>query len=118
MVVKTKYYEENVDNNKHDPKLMWQTLKNMISGKNSQTYNEIEFTTGICNDNKSIADQFNQYFIHSIKEIVSTIPVNNSYEVDVAINNRMDAFKLLEFRTLKDIIFTLPNKSSPDDIAV
>lgn len=115
---KKTYYETAVDKNKHDSKIMWKTLKQIVSGKSGETYNELEFEDGVCTDLVTTTKKFNEYYINSIQNIVDSIHVNkNVIDTKVTLNNyKFNDFAIVDESVLKDVLFSLPNKSSPDEI--
>lgn len=64
-----------------------------------------------------LSDKFNEFYISSIDDIVSSIPDNDyKFEFTELGGVKMQNFKLLTKSELKVIIWDLANKSSPDEI--
>lgn len=113
------YYEKVIDNNKHDSKKMWKTLKYLIGSKKcSIITNEIEFNGEIMNDSYNIANKLNEYFVGSVEKIIKNI---NCTDLDVNIvNNEInlwDVFDETNYDEMSKIIKNLDkNKGINDDI--
>ncbi|KAJ8932668.1 hypothetical protein NQ314_014532 [Rhamnusium bicolor] len=88
------YYNE-IDKNKGDPYLMWKTFKKLINPKtfNNNFHMGIQFdddgVTILCKNELDIAENFNKYFIQSIKEIVDSI---DDHEYKASNKNYTDSF--------------------------
>lgn len=80
--VKTDFREAGKNQNK-----MWKQINSMISNKSMITSDEISFEGKPHRDNKNIADEFNKYFINSIKSINAKIPQSNGCYNTVNVNN-------------------------------
>lgn len=67
------YYEQNIDKRKSNPTEMWKTIKELLGNKkkiiNAGT-KEITFKGKQYKDEKIIADEFNEFFLQSIEEII------------------------------------------------
>lgn len=71
---KKSLYEQLIDKNKTDSRKMWKNLKALIGNKNKRIHrNEISFNNKCCDNEITIADKFNQYFISSVENIVEEI---------------------------------------------
>ncbi|KAJ8983458.1 hypothetical protein NQ317_013333 [Molorchus minor] len=91
---KQQYYEQKIDNSRHNPKVMWKTLKELY-----------------------IAEHFNTYFIDSIADIIQNIPKYNMYVVPkTEVQNKFDNFQQIDMRYLRKLISSLPNKTGSDGI--
>lgn len=113
---KCKYYEEKIDSCVGNPREMWKSLKHITGQKEKPTIDVINFDGALIEDMNVIVEKFNRFFVESVENIVDTIP-NNSMEF--TINNstsRFCDFTLTDRSMLREVIFSLPNKSSPDDI--
>ncbi|KAK9876686.1 hypothetical protein WA026_014065 [Henosepilachna vigintioctopunctata] len=117
---KCNYYEQCIDENKNDAKLMWRTLKKLTSSKQTEIFTEIIFENITYTEEKVICTQFNKYYIDSINKILSTI--NSSISQDDIIcetkncNVKFEVFELITEVKLLETIMALANKSSPDEI--
>lgn len=116
---KCEFYETNIDGVKSDAKLMWKTLKSMLSGKTDEgDCSEIKHNDVFYTDPGIIPEIFNHYYIDSIKEIVNSIP--HSAITDEILPVRMvgewRSFSLLNEQKLKTIVSSLPSKGSPNEI--
>lgn len=117
---KQDYYLKTIDRCRSEPQLMWKTLKRLLTGKNGESYNEINFNGVKIKDRQSIANHFNNYFVNSIHEIVNSItfgdrPFNMP---TIILDAYMTNFTLIDKQQLKKIIFSMPNKSSPDELDI
>lgn len=98
--------------------MMWNSLKNIVSGKDREVVNEILFGNELLDDMNAIVERFNEFYINSVSEIVSGIP-RNDRQYQLRHNpSKFSNFKLLEKNELKNIVLSLASKSSPDDIAM
>ncbi|XP_044584936.1 uncharacterized protein LOC123265304 [Cotesia glomerata] len=94
---KTKYYEQQIDQNKTNSKLMWKSLKDLIGGKNKlTTFDIVNFNGNIVSDHTKIANKLNQYFIDSVELIIKDINFN---ELNINFNDNF-AVKWDEFETV------------------
>lgn len=116
---KLMYYEREIDECKGDSKTMWKTLKTLISNKGVESVDKVQFGQDkIVTDKTEIANEFNKYFIDSINKVVSAIPSTNSvFEVQQR-NEYLKSFKLLDRKEVYDIVSSMVNKSSPDEVDI
>ncbi|KAK9871505.1 hypothetical protein WA026_012876 [Henosepilachna vigintioctopunctata] len=115
------FYENNIDLVKGDAKSMWKTLKKLITAKSDErTCREIIYNGQMYTDPTKIPDIFNGYFIDSIQQLVNSINTPQSTITETAqprqIKIKWRTFKLLDINKLKEMIMTLPNKSSPNEV--
>ena len=90
--------------------------KTIISCKNREIVSEVMFGTEILNDMNDIVERFNKFCINSVSEIVNRIPKDDKYYQIEHNYNRFTNFHFLDKCELNTIMFSLANKSSPDDI--
>lgn len=116
---KHEYYETKIDNCKNDSKEMWKTLKTFISNSNQENYDKIIFNENkIISDKTEIVQEFNKFYINSIKDVIKAIPQSKK---EFQIEQRMeylDNFLLLNRQNLDRIVCSLAVKSSPDEIGI
>lgn len=64
-----------IDKSKHDPAMMWKTLKEVIRGENTgiERINDIDFEILQNIGDYNLADKFNLYYIQSIDDIIKSI---------------------------------------------
>lgn len=120
---KTKYFEEKIDKNTHNPKEMWRVIKNLIGSSNvSETvWDSIKFDLKFSNNVLSTADAFNYYFIDSLNDIINSIPqstVDWTYLNLPQIEHRFHKFRSLTLSELKKIVGGLKNKSGVNCVNV
>ncbi|KAJ8938970.1 hypothetical protein NQ318_005211 [Aromia moschata] len=104
-VKKQQYYYKKIDTYKHNSDKMWKTLKTLINTKISIQF-DIEGDIKEIKDCTNIAEQFNVYFIESIKDIINNIDtVHNWNDIDINVNiqNKFDEFKLINLCDLSPI---------------
>lgn len=78
---KKKYYEKQIDNYKNNSKQMWKNLKSIIGDKNTKLQQQdIIFDDVNYSDEAIIAENFNKYFILSVKQVINEIKVNDKVE--------------------------------------
>lgn len=117
---KIKYFEDKIDKCSNDPKLMWKTLKQHIKCGKGEKYKQIYFNGILTSTKQEIADNFNQFYVQSIENIIESIGVSYT-EFDKSVeecNQNFDDFKLISKDELQEVILALPNKSSPDDLDI
>jgi hypothetical protein len=114
---KKKYFGDNIDKNRGDPKHMWKYLKKIVklTTKNKKIKN-IEF-----NDNFiSLENNFNNFFVQSIESISESItpPDVDQLARLTEIPNREPSFKFntIDDATLLKIIKNLKLKTVPDNV--
>ena len=117
------FYFNEIDKHRDNAYLMWKTLKKLINPKNFNT----NFNAGIqfeingeiihCKNELLIAENFNNYFIGSIGEIVDSID-GQEYKArdDKYTDSYLDNFKLISLQELCKMINTLDNKGSTNSI--
>lgn len=119
---KQQYYFNKVDMYKHNPVKMWKSLKTLIDTKNntSNFKNGIQFDVEgevktIQNYN-NIAEQFNIYFIDSIKNIIDTIDAGININLNETAATRLTEFRLINLHDLGKIINNLDGKCSVNEV--
>ena len=111
---KKEYFNQQINVNKNNSKQLWKTIKNIIKGDSRQeTVNgdlifDGEDTTYKENDD---ANNFNRYFVNSIKSIIDNIETNenkNNYcTSDIWCENVLESFELIDSKKLRTIVFSL-----------
>ncbi|KAJ8936958.1 hypothetical protein NQ318_015619, partial [Aromia moschata] len=117
---KQQYYYNKIDTYKHNSVKMWKTLKTLMNTKNvSSNIRSIQFDIEgdikEIKDDTNIAEQFNVYFIESIKDIINNIDTDNNWnDIDnnVNIQSKFDEFKLINLCDLSKIINNLDGRCS------
>lgn len=114
---KSKYFQNQIDNNRNQPKMMWKTLKTLINGKSKETVEEPIFdkSTHInINNYDNVASAFNDYFVESVNEIVGNNVNAHLWNTNgmPTISSSFNNFKRITMYELKKIVFGLKNKSS------
>ena len=99
---------------------MWDALKLILdSNKNFQKIKEIHFNDDIVNSESKLPSRLNAYYISSIEEIITGINyinINANVNKELASVFSLSFFTTIEESILKNIIFSLENKNSPDEI--
>ena len=68
------HYNNQLSANKKNPKTLWDTLKTLTPGGNSNTtLNKIEANGKIINDKKEMAEEFNSFFTEAGKKIANSV---------------------------------------------
>ena len=68
------HYNNQLSANKKNPKKLWDTLKTLTPGGNSNTtLNKIEANGKIINDKKEMAEEFNSFFTEAGKKIANSV---------------------------------------------
>lgn len=123
---KKEYYENNIDCNKGDPKKLWKTLKEIIRGeaKAEKKVENIDFEILEEKAGSSVADKFNEYYVKSIRDIVTSIendPAGSPNRRRMLVsnnggnNNGMENFERVEIKDLEKVIMGLPKKKGTDE---
>ena len=81
-VRKEKYYNDILDANKDNPKELWKNLKCLLPERNKECPSHVCFGGYKIEEEDSIANRFNEYFIESIEDIVISI-TNYHTEEDI-----------------------------------
>lgn len=71
---RNQFIKENIELNKKDPKKMWCLLKDLLKQKRNEP-DSIIFNGISVENEKTISEKFNNYFVDSIKEINKNIEV-------------------------------------------
>lgn len=121
---KTIYYENKIDAHKNNSKQMWKTLKKLIKDDNKSFQNKLILFRDENNcsveikGEKELAENFNKYFVSSIKDISESIPnVNELAAVDDNfLPPTFTEFKLLDINDLSAIIKKIDNKMNNHEL--
>lgn len=113
---KREYYNNKIDECRHDSKEMWRTLKELIKGRNDIGRNEIIFDDNVLNDEYLICESFNSFFLDSLNNILHSIQKHhdNNYvlrNIQPA-QNTLNTFNAVDMASLKKSIHNMPNKGS------
>lgn len=117
---KKKFMQSKIDSNRNNPKEMWKTLKSFIpTNVPCPKFDSIKFQDGsIETDNLNMCQKLNEYYVKSIETIVDQIPLIPNYPIkEKILSVKLNHFGLIGTDELKNIIFSLPCKGSPDDIS-
>lgn len=117
---KQKYYSEKVDEVKNRPTEMWKTLKQLLQNKKGGDLNDgIVFDNKLVTDSQEIAENFNNYFLESIEDILDVQEQGEDYSTTVNLIETpecsMQSFKLLEMRDLRRIVKQMKVKKNSVD---
>lgn len=113
------YYEKKIDNCKHDVQSLWNTLKTLIPKNIVDTnFLDIDFEHETVSKVEDMPNALNSFYIKSIDKIIDGIDRSDSYfPVDFATKEGSFAnFTFIDYATLKKLVFSMPNKGSPDGI--
>lgn len=99
---KSRYYENQLMKANGNQKETWKILKGLVNGVKDETKSEINFDGIIANDNKVIANKFNNYYVESISDLIDTIPIQEE----------------LTFVIYKDIATTFEFECVPEDVVL
>ena len=118
---KKKYYEEKIDINRGNPKLMWKTLKQLIKGEdhsfNIKTISfDINNSKVVASELTELANHFNNYFISSIREIVSTVENIENSNIYIQCNSNLNGFQPITIQDVSKIIKELKNSSETNSV--
>ena len=94
---KRKYYENKIYRNKNDTKKLWKVLKNLMGIKKTNNMNKINETKFEGDDDISITNKFNNFYVNSVKEIVQSINNDTFYDQS---NNTEPPCSFLEFNQI------------------
>jgi len=113
---KREYLEKRLDKNRGELKQMWRLLKEMLKGiSHNREYKELQCGNKINNNVKEMADEFNRYFVSSIREIAagndkSNLPIGNEHLIWA-----FEQFDTIHVRDLKNIVRKLVNKAGTEE---
>ena len=119
---KRNFYQKKNDLQKHNPKKMWETLGQLVSDKKKkQKIDKVEINGEIITTIEDAAEVLNKYFVDSINGIIENIDNSNlsttrDNHSSFLPQNKLDTFRLIDFKELEDVVFALPDKGSTDDI--
>lgn len=113
---KTEYYTNHINDCMYDAKKMWKTIKRLMKNEQKEDIMEIVFKGETVKGEWNIAEEFNNYFIDSIEEVINTIPHEDFELNEFRTTKRLSDFKLLSMNELYDIVRKMKNKTSPDGI--
>lgn len=116
---KKEYYEQNIDKRKTNPIEMWKTIKELIGNKKSTNAGtkEINFKDKQYKDEKTIANEFNEFFIQSIEEIIGDEEDTERAEdrIEIKGGEELSQFEEITYRELDKIIRNLEDKKGTDE---
>ena len=110
------HYNNQLSANKKNPKKLWDTLKTLTSGGNSNTtLNKIEANGKIINDKKEMAEEFNSFFTEAGKRIANSVnPIAHQPDNFVSPECPQLSFSQISQAQLLEIINSMDAKSSTD----
>lgn len=113
-----RYVRNNVKIACTDQKKLWKCINNLTKPSCDTNTNCDIILEDISVINESTADKFNNYFIDSLEEIVSSIPVVNYNQTSVKIPALTSIFKLVPINVyeLENILSRFKNKANRDDL--
>lgn len=94
---------------------MWKCLNKTLLSKASYVPDVIDFHGKLQYDKKEICNEFNNYFVDSIIEINSKIPVVNDNELNLANCKSEFKFKMVEMQEIWETAKELTNKVNKQD---
>jgi exonuclease III len=114
----SKFIQSEIEKNKHDPKKLWKILKSMYK-EEQNCVERIENNGKIITDQEDIANNLNNFFVSSIKELVSEIqsPKNNNYLNNITTPVKKFSINEIDLKTLRETVKILKNKSYSDLIS-
>lgn len=115
---KCRHFQEKIDSCQGNSKEMWKSLKNITGQKTRGNIDVVDFNGKVVHNLNEIVEKFNEFLVQSVEDIIETIPINNRKFPVKNSNYALSDFKLLKKCELKEIIFSLANKSSPDDVGM
>lgn len=117
---KIEYYYNVIDRNKNDPKSMWRELKKIISNSGNTSINCIQFEVNgqltVVRDDKQIAENFNNYFIESLEQIILSIETIKWINTNCNLYVEITKFDLLNMGQLNELIKSLINRFDINEI--
>lgn len=116
-VKKERYYYNKIDMYRDNPREMWKTLQKLINSKNNGTPNCITFEANneirVCRDDHEIAENFNKYFLISVKDVVASITACNTRSfLNYNLYQAMSKFERVTMADLRDAVRSLDRKFS------
>lgn len=101
-----------------DQKGMWKVLKNILNDENDQI-NEIIDGDKIYKHDQTIANEFNKYFVDTIKNINNTIPTVNYQDIQI-LDQNVNEFKIekISISQLKNHIKEMKKRNSRDSFNI
>jgi hypothetical protein len=114
--VKKEYYQGLIDENRHNMKRLWKTLKEIIgSKKKSSLSHEFVVNDSLCRDKAIIFDTFNQYFVNVGPSLASNIPNVDSNPLDYLKGSYPNSLFITPVTTIeiKSAIAKLKTSASP-----
>lgn len=117
--IQTKKYEQTqfkLNKVKGDAKETWRVLKTLM-GNDDDEVTQIDTGTAIIDDNKTIADEFNHFFVNSIKDLNEAIPNINFTPTNREIQNQFN-FKPVSIGDIKTCILELKNNTDEFNLNV
>ena len=67
---KSKYNRRMLEENNNDPKGFWKMIKRILPGEKKSVASSIKVNGKIITENKTIAENFNDYFVGTVKRLV------------------------------------------------
>lgn len=114
---KRQYVQRKIEESKHNSKELWKVLKGLMRTR-SVPRKCIKFNGVEVDDNETIANEFNNYFIDSVDEISASISfadeppeLKENYT-----ESQLSCFTRISLEKLRTIVWSLDTKSGSDDI--
>ena len=70
-----------LDNNKNNPRQMWKVLNELLKDNSKNLQKQIRYGDKIIKDAKDMANEFNRYFINSVKLMMNNQRINYVGEI-------------------------------------
>jgi hypothetical protein len=114
------YLYDKIDKEKKDSKKMWKVLEEYVNVEGKTKCNTLNVNFENAGTDKSIEDNFNEFFVESIKTIVQSIPDANEHEKNLIsdIDEMGSSFKFhqIDMEELVNIVKNLKSTAVPDNI--
>ncbi|KAJ8971063.1 hypothetical protein NQ317_002755, partial [Molorchus minor] len=115
---KEKYFNDIIDENKNNSRVMWKNLKVLLPNNKKTSGKTVKFDDIEYSNEQTISENFNQYFILSIHDIINEINKyhdHNDILTNVERHRTLSSFKLIDMSKLKTIVKSLKNTSDLED---
>lgn len=115
---KNAYIENQIDQHQKNSKQLWRILKGIVNNDSQKTYNCVTFQNREYENSLEITEEFNKFFINSVKEINDSIPESKFIETPIPEVNESFSFETVSLENIIKIIQNMKNTSTTDGITV
>ena len=112
------YIQNELTNNRDDPKKLWRTLKSIYGNDEKSQLNAVKFDSILDTDPASISSKLNGHFVQSVELLVSEIPpIDDNIRFSINTSTTRFSFTDVTYSTVKFYVSDMKKKTYHDNIS-